>query len=263
MKNTLKIYSDGSVRPDITLPNGLKPGGYAWRLLEGDTVTASGDGADETSGINRMELRAVRDALRATPEGVTVTVMTDSNNTIGWLTGQMKARDAGIAREVEDIRTVTRERRLTVLFTKVAAHTGVEHNEACDAGARAALVRAFGQHLTAGTPAMPVAPSTPNEPVTVGALDVHVSASGSAWRASVGGVTHTGQCDGDTIDAVFAGLIAALRACPAGASVRFSSPSLNHVNWVAGTFRAKVPRVQTWLAQVRQTAQDGHLTLLR
>lgn len=267
MKNI--IYTDGSVTPQVT-HDGLHPGGYAYRILHGAAVFTEGSGQAWTTGINRMELAAVHAALSVCPVGSDTEVHTDSMNTLNWLTGLWTPKHPGVTADVQAIRNVIKDRRLSVAFVKVAAHTGVTHNEWCDQAARAAM----GQLLTGDVtlpsvtaePAAPVPAPGAAVPIPVNAVDsaapftVHVTNRGGTWTAQAGERTFSGEAD-DQTSAVCQGILEALKLAPVGSRVTVTSPSVNHVNWLSGAFRAKAPRVQQWLADVRAVAQARQLIL--
>lgn len=258
MKKT--IYTDGSVNPHITRDT-LHPGGYAYRVLHEDTVLSEGSGQAWTSGINRMELSAVHAALSVCPDRSEVAVHTDSQNTLNWLTGSWTPKHPGVTADVRGIQALVQERQLQVTFVKVAAHTGVTHNEWCDQAARAAVNHLLTQAVTAGAEPAPVQPDVADAaPESSAAFLVHVTNRGGAWTAQFGSAAISGQAD-DPTGAVCQGILEALRLAPVGSQVTVTTPSVNHVNWLSGTFRAKAPRVQQWLTDVRAVARERQLIL--
>ena len=80
---------------------------------------------------NRAELLAVRIALEALAahSRESMTIHTDSQNVIGWLTGAFRVNaNADLVREIQDcLRDFA-----SVSFAKVRGHSGDPHNEAAD-----------------------------------------------------------------------------------------------------------------------------------
>lgn len=86
---------------------------------------------------NRAELLAVRIALEAVAARghESVTIYTDSQNVIGWVTGAFRVKsNSDLVREIQDCaRTFA-----SVAFVKVRGHSGAANNEAADRLARQA-----------------------------------------------------------------------------------------------------------------------------
>lgn len=271
-KNTFSIWTDGSVhQPSIPGTPNLRSGGCHFVVLQGDTIYKEGSGQGNVTGINVMELRAVYLALKTLPQGAKAVVYTDSRNTIGWLTGTMQTSATSIAKEVADIRDLVDKRAIRLSFEKVAAHTGVKWNERCDKGAKQAMkdqiIRNDWVDGVGTAPAAPEPEAAPaisgNPPLISGkAASLHVTSRGSAYVATLSDVVLSEVAPGDNTDAVFAGILAGVQSTPEGTTLTISTSSLNHAKWLSGEYRAKVPRVATWVATIREAAAKRRLTLV-
>jgi ribonuclease HI len=123
------------------------PGPGGWSVVfsfEGFNVGEFSGHHDDTTN-NRMELTAVREAINRAPLPVTLLVVTDSLNVIGWLSRGWKRNNAGIAAVCQEIDALRAERTAagggTVNFRHVKGHNGDPLNERADALATGAIKR--------------------------------------------------------------------------------------------------------------------------
>ncbi len=143
----MRIHTDGACRGN---PG---PGGWAWAC--GRDGFASGAEARTTN--QRMELRAVLEALRANPDG-DVEIVSDSTYVVkcfndswyvGWLRrGWKNSQGQPVAnRDLwEPLFDLTLRGERMVTFTWVKGHAGDPMNEFVDELATAAADRQQGQH---------------------------------------------------------------------------------------------------------------------
>jgi ribonuclease HI len=113
------------------------PGGWAAiiRSSEGEVVLSGG--CPESTN-NRMELTALREGLRALPEGSSVTVVTDSEYLRGTLGGGWRRRaNHDLLAELDELL-----RTRSVTWEMVRGHSGHPDNERVDRLARAEAERA-------------------------------------------------------------------------------------------------------------------------
>lgn len=131
------MYTDGSC-----IPNPGK-GGYAFLSRCGLT----GSGNEEKSTNQRMEIKAVIEALRACPEGSTITIRTDSQFVIKgatqWMRGWIKNGWVTVNGDPVKNRELWEELwkllgTRFVVFQWVRGHSGDEMNEKVDALANSA-----------------------------------------------------------------------------------------------------------------------------
>lgn len=125
------------------------PGGWAVVFSQGDKAIAeySGHEANNTTN-NRMELIAVREAIRHAPRSVKLDIVTDSKNAIGWVTGTFKRKDPTIAALSAEIDALRDGRAFDVgdpdggiRYCHVLGHQGDKFNERADHLAKAASKR--------------------------------------------------------------------------------------------------------------------------
>lgn len=122
----ITLTTDGS---GTTMGN---PGGWACVLRSGAHVRELSGGAASTTN-NLMELEAVAQGLQAIrAHGAAVTVRTDSQCVIGWLTGAYRARLPHIQAAVVRIATIRETKALRLTFVHVRGHQGDPDNERCD-----------------------------------------------------------------------------------------------------------------------------------
>ena len=126
------------------------PGGWAVVFSQGDKAIAeySGHEANNTTN-NRMELTAVREAIRHAPRSVKLDIVTDSKNVIGWLSQGWKRKEPTIAALCAEIDTLRTGRGFDVgdpdggvQFSHVLGHQGDKFNERADLLATQAIKRA-------------------------------------------------------------------------------------------------------------------------
>ena len=129
MKDLVVLFADGSC-----LGN---PGPGGWAAVLG-IINADGHHEEMVSGNapystnNQMELQAVLGGLKALKVPSSVTIVTDSANVIGWLTGKFKIKNPNIGELCKQINSVIQSNNHTVLFEKVTGHSGVNWNERAD-----------------------------------------------------------------------------------------------------------------------------------
>jgi len=88
---------------------------------------------------NRIELMAVLEGLSAITKPCPVTIVTDSQNVIGWLSRGWKRKDPAINTLCAAIEVLIKAKGLTVSFEKVKGHAGHPMNERADQLAREAI----------------------------------------------------------------------------------------------------------------------------
>jgi ribonuclease HI len=122
------------------------PGGWAVVFSVGGTVAGEHCGSEAESTSNRMELVAVREAIRLAPAGVPLEVMADSRNAVMWLTGGYKRKHPAVIQLCSEIDRLVAERSAAgapdVTFTHVQGHAGNVLNERADKLATGAIERA-------------------------------------------------------------------------------------------------------------------------
>jgi ribonuclease HI len=128
------IHTDGSC---IGNPG---PGGWA-AILTSSMGSRSNyreiSGHRPSATNNEMELVAVLEALKALKmTGLSVAIYTDSQNVIGWLSGEYSTKNARIAQLVRDIKTVVECKYLAVDWFYVKGHNGCTNNVRADQLAR-------------------------------------------------------------------------------------------------------------------------------
>ena len=116
---------------------------------QGDKAIAEYSGSEANTKNNRMELTAVREAIRHAPPGVRLDIVTDSKNVIGWLSQGWKRNDPTIAALCAEIDTLRAGRGFDVnatdggvQFSHVLGHQGDKFNERADLLATQARKRA-------------------------------------------------------------------------------------------------------------------------
>jgi ribonuclease HI len=124
------------------------PGGWAVVFSQGDKAIAEYSGSEANTKNNRMELTAVREAIRHAPHGVRLDIVTDSKNVIGWLSQGWKRNDPTIAALSREIDTLRDGRAFDVgnpeggiRYCHVLGHQGDKFNERADHLAKAASKR--------------------------------------------------------------------------------------------------------------------------
>jgi ribonuclease HI len=116
---TCDIYTDGSCTPN--------PGSGGWAYVIPSKGIEKSGGEKETTN-NRMEMRAIVEALRGSEGEPKVRILSDSQLCINTLTGLWKCkknRDLWF-----EARALMEGRH--VVFQWVRGHNGNQHNERCD-----------------------------------------------------------------------------------------------------------------------------------
>jgi len=126
------IYTDGACSGN---PG---PGGWAAVLLSRDQEKHLSGGSPATTS-NRMELQAMLEGIKVLKRPCRVTIVTDSQNAIGWLSLGWKRKVAEIALLCREIDQVIETGQHKVTFRKVKGHGSDRLNEQADALARAAI----------------------------------------------------------------------------------------------------------------------------
>jgi ribonuclease HI len=119
----LKIYTDGSC---LKNPNG--PGGWALCIIEDDKYEYFFSGGDPETTNNRMELKAVIEAVSCLKPFQQCTIFTDSQLTINCATGKWKRNSNLDLWKEYDINIKNKK----VNFEWVKAHNGDKYNEIVD-----------------------------------------------------------------------------------------------------------------------------------
>ncbi|NLM48202.1 MAG: ribonuclease HI [Epulopiscium sp.] len=145
-----EIYTDGACSNNQA--QGLQAGGWAAVFVNGEELS----GGDRATTNNRMEMKAVIEALKNTPPGAHVKIYSDSAYIIncfnqkwidkweknGWMTSSNKAvenKDLWL-----EIRQLEKERK--VEWIKVKGHSGNPWNERADQLAVAAIPKEGESH---------------------------------------------------------------------------------------------------------------------
>lgn len=122
---TINISTDGSVHGSRRLGRDRGPGGWAYVIHE-NSEEGSGIGHDVTN--NQMELRAVVEALKATPSGSSICIRTDSQYIVQIANrNNVTKSNTDMWREFENL---IKERRVKVVWVK--GHDGDPYNERAD-----------------------------------------------------------------------------------------------------------------------------------
>ena len=114
------------------------PGGWSAILTCGEHQKEISGGEPETTN-NRMELTAVLKGLHALTKPCQVTIVTDSQNVIGWLSMGWKRNKPEIRQLCAEIDLVVASKQLTISYEKVKGHSGHPMNERADQLAVAAI----------------------------------------------------------------------------------------------------------------------------
>jgi ribonuclease HI len=122
------------------------PGGWAVVFSQEDDAIAEFMGSDRSTTNNRMELTAVREAIREAPKNVKLAIVTDSKNVIGWLSEGWKRKEPTIAALCAEIDRLRADRAFAgdergggLSFTYVRGHQGDKFNERADELANRAI----------------------------------------------------------------------------------------------------------------------------
>jgi ribonuclease HI len=124
------------------------PGGWSVVFSQNDKAVAEYSGYEANTKNNRMELTAVREAIRQAPRSVRLDIVTDSKNVIGWLSQGWKRNDPTIAALSREIDTL-RDGRVSAVgdpdggirYSHVLGHQGDKFNERADYLATQAIKR--------------------------------------------------------------------------------------------------------------------------
>ncbi len=120
--NRWHAYTDGSVQPN---PGA---GGWAAIIIAPDGTRQELSGSDAKTTNNKMELAAILAAVKAAPEGASITVTSDSEYAVRVLSGRYKAKKNRDL--VHAVRQAAKSRR--VEYRWVRGHNGHTLNEAAD-----------------------------------------------------------------------------------------------------------------------------------
>jgi len=102
----IKVFTDGAgARPDGT------GSGFAW--IHADTGEKHIERVDKLTN-NEAEYRGMLSALKSLPTGATAHVFTDSTLLSGQFNGQFKVSNSNLARLLAEVRSVVRDKKLTV-----------------------------------------------------------------------------------------------------------------------------------------------------
>ena len=127
LKPRIKIYSDGSAQPNPGR------GGWAAIIIRADHVTTL-TGSEHPSTSNRMELKAIVEALRHIDEPSTVWIYSDSTYATlarrkAW---RLKMLDEGCPNRDLWTQLAPLLDQHTIHWHHVSAHTGIRLNEEVD-----------------------------------------------------------------------------------------------------------------------------------
>jgi ribonuclease HI len=92
----------------------------------------SGGLPDPTTTNNVAELSAVEEALKALQAPCEVRIYTDSQNVIGWLTGEYKCNERSLRVIVGRILARAKLKGFILSYVKVSGHSGDPLNERAD-----------------------------------------------------------------------------------------------------------------------------------
>ena len=135
----IQVWTDGSCKGN---PG---PGGWAFRLSTAvngqEHIKVEFGGLPHTTN-NLAELEAVHQALLVIKtKGHTVTVHTDSQLVIGWLSQGWKRKDPECAAKLAEIERLAAAKNLELSFVHVKGHTGIAENEYVNSLAQSATPR--------------------------------------------------------------------------------------------------------------------------
>lgn len=144
----IEVYSDGSATV------AQKPGGYGWVIVVDGEMHSEGSGHMLLASNNDAELEAALQGLIAAYKFInkptevlgnfevseivppTVTLVSDSQLILGWVSGQFKFKQAEKMDKFNQINALVR--RMNVQTRWVRGHSGDKWNERCDELANAA-----------------------------------------------------------------------------------------------------------------------------
>ena len=129
MKPVVTMYTAGSCSGN--------PGPGGWGVVleangGGRTHRRELHGSASSTTNNQMELRAILEGLRALKRPCRVTIVTDSRNALGWLSGRFRRRNPAIWDLCAQIDDIVRDGGHEIEFRWVPGHTGHPGNERAD-----------------------------------------------------------------------------------------------------------------------------------
>ena len=95
-------------------------------------------GGESNTTNNRMELRALAEGLKALKVPCKVTVVTDSQLLVGWLSLGWNRNNAELTAGLHEVEQLIRNAGHEVTYQHVRGHAGHPMNERCDVLAKAA-----------------------------------------------------------------------------------------------------------------------------
>ena len=190
----IEIYTDGSC---LANPGG--PGGWAAIVVENGSEREL-VGGDPSTTNNRMEMLAVVNGLRASPDSATVTVFSDSEYVVNTMTRSWKRRKNQDIWEKLDAEVGRRQ----VRWEWVRGHSGHPLNEQADRLAREEAKRQGGEWVPAsagtteeaagiGSPSQVYGEESPPERREARKRLTHLDESGTARMVDVGAKPVTGR----------------------------------------------------------------------
>lgn len=137
-----KIYTDGSCDNIMT-----KIGGYSYLIIDGKGEEyARFAGSDVKTTNNRMELKAIVEAIKVIPQDSTVTIFTDSKYCITVLDHKTKTYEKNFD-IIQEFRYYVSKLKLRYRFAWVKGHNGHEQNEIVDKMANEACAERGGHDI--------------------------------------------------------------------------------------------------------------------
>lgn len=126
MKNKYIIYTDGSCLDNPGI------GGWAFYILQNNEIKDKDSGADIDTTNNRMEITAILNALKRTPENCEIDLYSDSNYALNVCFGTWKRNLNNDL--LDEIDSLKQTRIVTPHWVK--GHDKNEYNNMCDEDAR-------------------------------------------------------------------------------------------------------------------------------
>lgn len=128
----VEVYTDGSASV-----NG-KPGGYGWVIVVDGEKHSEGSGYMPVASNNDAELEAAINGLYAaknlleekTPNNSTITLVSDSQLILGWVTGKYSFRQEEKINKFKELKLLSSLLNLKTRW--VEGHNGDLYNERCD-----------------------------------------------------------------------------------------------------------------------------------